>query len=341
MVLGYAYNQYILKGYSDDSTEIVFEVSPGQNMKTVSENLENQNLVKSGELFFYFAKFKGANAKLKRGEYAIRPNMSASEIISVVTSGKSLSRNFTVIEGSTIFDIADTFEKNGFGQRDEFLQLIQDPTLIKSLLGEDATTLEGYLFPETYKFTKFEGAKDIITQMVRKFQTTWKELEPLTKSIGWSQKKVVTFASIVEKETGLAQDRALVSSVFHNRLKKGMKLQTDPTILYGIAIDRWKKNIRPEILLNISKADLLRPHPYNSYTQFGLPPTPISNPGRHALEAALSPANTKYLYFVSRNDGTTHFSETLEAHNLGVNAFQRNVKARDGKSWRNLNKKSQ
>lgn len=337
-VIGFFLYQFTSTGYSDDNTEVIFEVFPGQNMKIVSENLEKNNLVKSGWMFFQYSRFMNMNSKLKRGEYAVRANMTPIEILGVVTSGKSIARNLTVIEGANIFDVADVFEKNGFGTRAEFLALLKDKEFIKSLLGEDLESLEGYLYPETYKFTKFEGAREIIKGMVRKFLSVWTELEPMTKTSNWPRNKIITFASIVEKETGHAEDRALVSSVFHNRLNKNMRLQTDPTILYGLAYDRWQNNLTPEVVNNISKADLRRPHRYNSYTNYGLPPTPISNPSRDAILATLNPAPTKYLYFVSRNDGTTQFSETLSQHNMSVRAFQIDPKAREGKSWRDLSK---
>lgn len=326
-------NQFLNSGVSDDATEILFDVMPNQTMSTVSNNLIEARLIKNRWLFFQYAKFKGANAKLKKGEYALNQSLTPDQIIAVITSGKSVARNFTVVEGSNIFDIAELVERSGIAKKEEFFNLIRDKEFITQVLGEPRESLEGYLFPETYKITKFDTLKEVITQMVRRFQKVWTEFELEAKAIGWNRNQVMIFASIVEKETGHEKDRTIVSSVFHNRLKKKMKLQTDPTVLYGVAMNM---GAMPK---NITKLDLMTPTRYNSYTNYGLPPTPISNPGKNAIAAALRPANTKYLYFVSRNDGTTAFSESLNQHNNAVNVFQINPKAREGKSWKDLKKK--
>lgn len=338
LAIGFFAFQFLGSGVSKDTTEVLFDVSPGQSMTTVTQNLESQKLIKNGWLFLQYSRLRGMNAKLKKGEYALNRAMTPFEIMSVITSGKSVLRNFTVPEGYTIFDIADLMEKSGYGTKKEFLELVTNKAFIKSELGEDLSSLEGYLFPDTYKVTKFDSQKEITQQMLRHFLTVWKEVEPLAQQSAftktWSRHKIITFASIVEKETGNPSDRELVSSVFHNRLKQNMKLQTDPTVLYGKAL------LLGSMPNNITRADLSTPTPHNSYTNYGLPPTPISNPGAEAIKASLSPAGTKFLYFVSRNDGTTAFSETLAAHNLAVQKFQINSKNREGKSWRDLNKKT-
>lgn len=325
--------QFIQSGVSDDKTEILMDVMPNQTMSTVADNLAQAHLIKNRWLFFQYARFKGANAKLKKGEYALNQSMTPDEIIAVITSGKSVARNFTVVEGSSIFDIAELIEKNGIATKMDFFNLVKDPVFIQQVLGESRESLEGYLFPETYKITKFDTLKEVVTQMIKRFQIVWDEFEPQAQAMGWSRHQIITLASIVEKETGHEKDRATVSSVFHNRLKKKMRLQTDPTVLYGLAVNR---GAMPN---NITKLDLVTPTRYNSYTNYGLPPTPISNPGRNAIAATLKPAQTNYLYFVSRNDGTTAFSESLNQHNSAVNTFQINPKARDGKSWKDLKKK--
>lgn len=316
---------------SNDKTEVIFEVAPGETVTSVANDLQAKNLVRNASIFLFYSRFTNQSSKVKVGEYSLNKSMTPDEILGVLVSGKSIARTLTVVEGLTIFDIGTIFEKSGIGTRQEFFALIQDKAFIKSLLGEELNSLEGYLFPETYKFTKFETMKSIVSQMVRRFLFVWKEIEPLAKPLNWSRNQVVTFASIVEKETGAAADRAIVSSVFHNRLDKKMRLQTDPTVLYGMAV---KLGFMPN---NITKIDLMTPTPYNSYTTPGLPPTPISNPGKESLIAAVKPVSSKYLYFVSRNDGTTVFSETLEKHNTAVKTFQMNPKAREGKSWKDLN----
>lgn len=328
-------------GYSTDQTEVLFDVNPGQSMPTVAKNLENAKLIKNAKLFLWYSRYRGMNARLKRGEYALNAAMTPDQILAVVTSGKSVARNLTIAEGLNIWDIANILEKNNYGTKEEALKLFRDRQFIQNLLGENLESLEGYLFPETYKVTKFDSQKEIVSQMVKRFLTVYAELTPQIQEFRtqypqrqWTRNQLVTFASIVEKETGAAFERPLVSSVFHNRLDKKMRLQTDPTVLYGVALQKG------EMPKNITRKDLLTPTRHNTYTNAGLPPTPIANPGKEALLAALKPAQSKFIYFVSQNDGTHQFSESLEAHNAAVRAFQLNPKARKGKSWRDLNKRN-
>ena len=322
--------QFMHSGASDESNEVIFEVAPGQGMNFVAQMLSEKGLVKNGWLFAQYARITGESPKLKRGEYSLNTNMNPDQILAVITSGKSIFRNLTFAEGLNIFDVAEILEKVGYGTAAENIELMLNKDFIKTLLGEDQPSLEGYLFPETYQVTKFDTVKDILTQMVGRFLVVWKDYENLAKLSGWTRHQTVIFASLVEKETGAKSDRPLVSSVFHNRLKKNMRLQTDPTVLYGVAMTQRKM---PN---NITKSDLLTPTPYNTYTNYGLPPTAISNPGKEAFEATFRPAQTEFLYFVSKNDGTTQFSESLNQHNNAVQTYQMNSKNREGKSWRNL-----
>lgn len=338
----YFYNQTLGQGIGTDNTEVLFDVNPGQSMNSISEMLEQKQLVRNAKVFALYARFKGVGHKLKRGEYSLNQTMNAGQILQIITSGKSVARNFTVAEGLNVFDIAELLEKNNYGTKQEALKLFFDREFIKTLLGEELESLEGYLFPETYKVTKFDSQKEIVTQMVKRFLSVYAEIQPEFEKFKqaypqrkWTRNQLMTFASIVEKETGAQSERALVSSVFHNRLDKNMRLQTDPTVIYGASLAKG------EIIKNITKNDLLTPTRHNTYTNFGLPPTPISNPGREAILAAMNPAKSTYLFFVSHNDGTHQFSESLEAHNTAVKTFQLNPKAREGKSWRDLEKTTQ
>ncbi len=324
--------QTLKTAVGSDSTEVLFDVAPGMKMAQVANNLEAQGLIRNGKIFLFYSRLQKMNSRIKVGEYALHKAMSPDEIMSVIISGKSVARNFTVAEGLNIFDIAEIIEKSGFGTKADFLTIVRDKEFINSMLGEELESLEGYLFPETYKITKFDTTKMIVTQMVRRFLSVWKEVEPEAKKTKWTRNQIVTFASIVEKETGAGFERPLVSSVFHNRLVKKMKLQTDPTVLYGKALKLG------EMPKNITKSDLMTATRHNSYTNYGLPPTPISNPGKEALMATLQPAKSKYLFFVSQNNGTHIFSETYQAHNKAVQSYQVNSKAREGKSWRDLKK---
>jgi len=325
--------QFVSSGTGTDSTEILFDVPPGSTMGQVAQNLQQFGLVRNAKLFLIYARFMKMNSRLKVGEYALNQTMTPNEIMAVLASGKSVTRNLTIAEGLSVFDIAEILEKSGVGTKEEFFKLVYDKEFIRSLLQEDLESLEGYLFPETYKITKFESIKSVVTQMVKRFLTVWARYEVLAKQKNWNRNQLITFASIVEKETGAGFERPLVSSVFHNRLQKKMRLQTDPTVIYGVALKQGA------IPTNISKADLLTPTRHNTYTNYGLPPTPIANPGEDAIKAVLQPESTKYLYFVSKNDGTHIFSESYASHNNAVRSFQLNSKARAGKSWRDLNKK--
>ena len=319
---------------SSDQTEIIFEVTPKTILSQLAADLEAKGLIRQSHIFLGYTRLKKLSSKIKVGEYSLNKAMNTDEILSVLVSGKSISRNLTIAEGLNLFDIGEILEKSGVGPKEEFIQLVHDREFIKSLLGEELESLEGYLFPETYKVTKYDTVRSVVVQMVKRFLAVWKDIEPLAQKMNWTRAQVVTFASIVEKETGAPNERPLVSSVFHNRLVKKMRLQTDPTVMYGMALQQG------HMPMNISKNDLLTPTRYNSYTNYGLPPTPISNPGKESLIAAVQPATSGYLYFVSQNNGTHVFSESLQQHNAAVQKTQLDPKAREGKSWRDLSKKS-
>ena len=198
--------------------------------------------------------------------------------------------------------------------------------------GMSMKTLEGFLYPDTYHFNKTMTSEDMIHQMVHHANQMWSKADQSTaETLGMSRFQIITLASIIEKETGAPNERPMISSVFHNRLRKKMKLQSDPTTIYGMW-DRYRGKIH--------KSDLQEANPYNTYSVYGLPQGPIGNPGRDAITAALNPVNTDFLFFVSHNDGTHEFSRSLDDHNRAVRKFQLDPKAREGKSWRDLQKKA-
>lgn len=316
-----------------ESREVVYEVVPGRSFGAIAAHLESQGVIQNQRAFSIYARLTGQRSQIKAGEYLFRTSMKPHEVIHVLTSGRSIARSFTISEGLNMFEIAQIYERAGFGRAAEFLKLVRDPVVARSLLGEQVSSLEGYLFPETYQVTKFTTTRELITAMVQRFLTVYREIEASVPP-GMSRHQLVTFASLVEKETGAPEERPLIASVFYNRLKKGMRLQTDPTIIYGMALERGV------IPTNIGKADILRPTPYNTYVISGLPPGPISNPGREALRATIQPAQSEFLFFVSRNNGTHVFSKSYEDHNQAVRDFQMNPKARAGKSWRDLKRTS-
>ncbi|WP_415063537.1 endolytic transglycosylase MltG [Bdellovibrio sp.] len=330
---GYLAYEFLKAPPSQVAQDVVYEVTPGKGFNSIAQELQEKGLVKNALFFSIYARIKGDRSKLKVGEYLLRTNMMPSEVLAVITSGKSIARSFTVSEGLSIYEIADLYEKQGFGTAADFLSVVREPEFIKSLLGESQASLEGYLFPETYMLTKYTDTRTLVANMVKRFLYVFNEVLPLATVQGWKRHQVVTLASIIEKETGAPEERPLISSVFHNRLLKKMRLQTDPTVIYGKA----EKTGRIEI--NITRNDLVTPTPYNTYVISGLPPGPIANPGREALLAALKPEESLYLFFVSQNDGTHVFSEDYQGHKKAVEKFQLDRRAREGKSWRDLKKR--
>jgi UPF0755 protein len=276
------------------------------------------------------ARFYGLRGKIRAGEYALKNDMSPKEVMLVLTSGKSINYPFTVTEGLNSYEIALNFEKQGYGKKEDFLKACADEQILEVLLKTKIGHCEGYLFPETYNFERKTTAKQMVEVMLSAFVKNYEFIAKGRNLGGWSRHQILTFASLIEKETGAANERPMIASVFFNRLQKGMKLQTDPTVQYGILAET---GVYPQ---NITKKDLLTPTPYNTYTKSGLPPGPISNPGREALKAVFEPSQTDYLFFVSRNDGTHIFTTSYEDHQKAVREFQLNPKAREGKSWRNL-----
>lgn len=318
---------------SEVAQEVVYEVIPGKGFASIAKDLEGKGLVKNATFFNLFARFKGERTKVKVGEYLLRTNMLPAEVLATITSGKSIARSFTVSEGLSTYEIAELYEKQGFGTAADFMRLVRDPVLVRSLLGESVESLEGYLFPETYMLTKYTDTKTLISNMVKRFLYVYAEVMKQAEITWMSRNQIVTLASIIEKETGAPEERPLISSVFHNRLGKRMRLQTDPTVIYG------KAERTGRIEINITREDLLTPTRYNTYVIPGLPPGPIANPGREALLAAVKPQLSGYLFFVSQNDGTHVFSEDYKGHQKAVQKFQLDRKAREGKSWRDLQKR--
>jgi UPF0755 protein len=271
---------------------------------------------------------------MKAGEYQVSASMTPIQILGVVTSGISLSHPITIREGDNLYEVADLLDSEHLAPKSEILRLGKDSDWVQSQLGESESTskarltLEGYLFPDTYNLNKTQTPEEILKLMIRRFKTVWiPEYSKRASELGMTRHQVLILASMIEKETGATEERPRISSVFHNRLQKKMKLQSDPTTIYGI----WERFDG-----NLHKADLLEPTPYNTYTVAALPAGPISNPGKAAIEAALNPLETEDLFFVSHNDGTHEFTRNFEAHQAAVRKFQLDRKAREGKSWRNL-----
>jgi UPF0755 protein len=314
---------------STSGKQTVFTVEAGDSFNGVAKKLEEKNLIRSANLLILVARLNNIRSKLKAGDYYLNAALSPKDIMQVLISGKSILRTFTVSEGLNMYEVAHLFEKLGYGKKSEFLDVCFNKEFLHKILGDDVYSCEGYLFPETYNIEKKTSAEKLVELMLKLFLKNYEEVNRKNNLDGWSRHQIITLASIIEKETGQGSERPLISAVFHNRLKKKMKLQTDPTVLYGI-LDQTRAYRD-----NITRKDLETPSRYNTYTNFGLPYGPISNPGKAAITAVFEPADSDFLFFVSKNNGTHIFSKTYEEHNQNVKAFQLNAKAREGKSWRN------
>jgi UPF0755 protein len=312
---------YFLSGPAGPGREpVIVDIAPGRSFASVIEELSKKGLLKNALFFRAYLRITGQSTGVKVGEYELHQGMSPQQIVSVITSGRSIERPFTVPEGFSIYDIALALSKLVPDRSQDFLALSKDKKFIVSVLGPEfgsrVDSFEGFLFPETYLLTKYTSPEQLIKDMVRNFQRTFSELQTEAASAPMDPLSWLTMASVIEKETGAAAERPMISSVFHNRLKKKMKLQSDPTIIYG----HWI--VTGEYLENIQKKHILESNDYNTYVVPALPKGPICNPGRESLRATVNPTPSNYLYFVSRNDGTHVFTPTYEDHLKAVREYQ-------------------
>jgi len=297
-------------------TVVDVTISPGDSAAQVAAMLQREGIIRSARGLRWWMRWDGTAGAIHTGLYRFHGPATLREVSRVITEGRVLLTSVTIIEGSTRWQVADAIAAAGFGTYDEAWEATGNAALIADL-DPEATDLEGYLFPDTYHAPRDANAADIVGMMVSRFHALWTEEHAgAAAEAGLSVRQVVTIASLVEAETALADERPLVSGVYHNRLRDGMLLQCDPTLLYALYLDgRRDRNIR--------RSDFDNPSPYNTYRVRGLPPGPIGNPGLASLEAALHPADTEFLYFVGRNDGSHAFARTLREHNANVNRYQR------------------
>ncbi len=298
--------------YNRSGKNQTFTINSGENLLKISENLFHEKLTGSSTLFRLMVRFKHQAEKLQAGEFVVSAAMPPEKILNIFVSGRVKLYKIVIPEGLNIEQTAAIVEKAGFGSKKNFIMLARNKKFAESL-GIKSDSLEGYLFPETYFFPKNTSERKIIIQMVKEFNRVFTlKWRKRAKDLGFSVHDIVTLASIIEKETGNASERPVVSSVFHNRLKRNIPLESDPTVIYGI------KNFNG----NITKKDLNTKTPYNTYRMKGLPKGPIANPGKLSIKAALFPADTNYLFFVSKNNSTHKFSKTIKEHNRAVRKYQ-------------------
>jgi UPF0755 protein len=314
------------KGYNDP--ELFVQIPQGVGTKEIGRALVDAGIVKDTWTFRGALYWTGASRSLKAGEYRFDRPLTAVQVVERLVRGDVYVRRLTFPEGLTIVEMSKLYESHGFGRASEFVDAARNVEAIKDL-DPQATDLEGYLYPETYALPHGASASALVSMMVARFRAVFDEsLQQRAQAQGMSVREVVTLASLVEKETARADERPIVAAVYRNRVKIGMGMQADPTVVYALEkAGRWDGNIR--------KNDLALDSPYNTYKHAGLPPGPIASPGKPSLEAALEPADVPFLYFVSRNDGSHVFARTLDEHNRNVQRYQvqyfRDQRAKAGK----------
>jgi UPF0755 protein len=301
------------RGYS--AAEQLVEIPNGVGSRAIGRRLVAAGVIRDEPTYRIALWQSGAARRLKAGEYRFDRPMTPLEVIDKIARGDVVLLTLTFREGLTVQEMARVFERGGVGTASEFARAARDVSGIADL-DPAARDLEGYLFPDTYSFPRKTDASRVVRAMVDRFrQMLTPEVKAAAEGRGLSVRQLVTLASIVEKETGRPDERPMVAAVYANRLKIGMALQCDPTVIYALQrAGQYTGNLRRE--------DLMLESPYNTYRYPGLPPGPIAAPGKGSLEAAARPADADYLYFVSRNDGSHEFARTLDEHNRNVQKYQ-------------------
>jgi UPF0755 protein len=301
------------KGY--EAAEQFVTIEPGSGTRTIGQKLISSGVVRD-DLTFRAALWRtGVARSLKAGEYRFDQPMTPTEVVEKIGRGDVYERRVTFPEGLTFAEMARIYEQHGYGTAAAFLEAARDGTPIHNV-DPDARDLEGYLFPETYSLRRDSTPRALVHTMVARFEQLFTtDMQQAAETHGLTPRQAVTLASLVEKETAVDAERPIVAAVYMNRLKIGMAMQCDPTVIYALQkAGRYNGNLTRENLQFDS--------PYNTYRYPGLPPGPIANPGLASLHAAVAPAAVDYLYFVSRNDGSHVFARTLDEHNENVRKFQ-------------------
>ena len=326
MLVMFGYGEFTV-GLAPTETQAI-EVRSGDSLTALINRLSAERLLARPRMFRLLAILRGDTGRIKAGEYVLDKPVSPNHLLDLLVSGSSHYITLTIPEGFTLREVAARLGELRLADAQRFLQLSGDPEFIASLrlpLRPDAPNLEGFVFPETYYVQRGLPEEQLLRMIVGVFRRkTSALLGRLRPPSGLTPYEALILASIVEKETGAAGERALIAGVFHNRLNARMRLGSDPTVIYGL----------PEFDGNLTRMHLRTQTPYNTYTNVGLPPTPIANPGLESIRAVLQPAHVDYLYFVSKGDGTHHFSKDLKSHNRAVWKFQKQphrVTARNGR----------
>ncbi len=312
---------YFLNSSAGDGKNVrIIDFAKGSSLKKLSEELENSGVIGSSTLFVIYARISGLAGKVKAGTYQFTDSMTPLEIFRKLETGDVYEKKFAVPEGYSIYQIAEMLDSRGVFSKELFLKECGNHQTLKEL-GIKGPTVEGYLYPSTYNLLKAEDPAALIKIMAGQFRKVYDErFAAVEKNSHLSRSQIITLASIVEKEAVAPQEKPIIASVFLNRLKKKMPLQSDPTSVYGTRAFGGK----------VSGSDVRRNSAYNTYKISGLPPGPIGSPGAGAIEAVLKPAATGYYYFVAKNDGTHHFSVTLDEHNRAVHLYLKSGSSQAG-----------
>ncbi len=309
---GWVGSYALAPGPQAEPAEAAVFIPRGTSVADISALLAEAGLLRDDVRFGLLTKLLGVSAKLPAGEFLLHTEQTPLQLIDELVDAKPVQHRITIAEGLTAAEIAEIFARDAWVDKTRFLGLLSDGEFIGELELGPMSSLEGYLFPDTYRLIKpSPGEAVIIKRLVNRALEVWGALDQGENRLDRHQ--AFTLASIVEKETGQGEERPLIASVFLNRLKRNMKLQSDPTVIYGLE----------DFTGTLTKQDLITPTPYNTYQIQGLPPGPICSPGRDSLQAVLTPADTAYLYFVSKNDGSHQFSKNLQEHNRAVRKYQR------------------
>jgi len=302
-----------LEPVAAEAESVIFDVPAGATLKAIARDLQAADLIRDARAVEILARYRELGSALKAGEYRLSAASTPDEILDTLAAGRVATYELVIPEGFTAAMIAARLGSTGLGDADEFATWVSSPTAAAAH-GIVGPNLEGYLFPDTYHLPHGLDARELAAVFVDRFKQVWDEVSAKRPKSSLDLRETVILASIVEKETGAPHERPLIASVFLNRMKLGMRLETDPTVIYGI----------PDFDGNLRRRDLEnRNNSYNTYVIPGLPPGPIASPGRDALVAVFEPAKSEYLFFVSQNNGTHQFSRTYREHELAVNRFQK------------------
>ncbi len=304
-----AYEMLVPAQKANTNTEI--EIPKGVTYRQAVEILSDEKLIRDKKIFLLLGRLTGADRKIRAGYYSIWAGMSPFDIFKVLGKGQIIEYEIKILEGDSLFEIAEAFARTEIITIETFMKLSKSPDLL-SAYGIESPSIEGYIFPDTYLIPKGMRVEEALGTMINRMREKYSsELQKSTET-GMTENEILTLASIIEKEAVVDSERPLISAVYRNRLRKKIPLQADPTCIYGIKSSKE----------TITRTDLQRKTPYNTYVIRGLPPGPIASPGLKSIHAALHPADVPYLYFVSRDDRTHQFSTTIEEHTNAVRLYR-------------------